>query len=137
MINSKNLDIMKENKVDSYWTLGWKYSNNHTEKLRSKFLSLSDDEIKELCKKFLIDNYRRRSFYLSDEYSEHWKLNTARYSYGDKDLLCAKFYFNWYDSIEIGLNFFGRCYIQEHIEHQPISLIYDISIDDFLEKYLQ
>lgn len=123
-------------KVDSYWTLGWKYSNNHTEKLRSKFLSLSDDEIKELCKKFLIDNYRRRSFYLSDEYNKDWKLNTVRYPYGDKDLICANFYFNWYDSIDIGLNVFGRCYIEEHMEHQPASLICDISIDEFLEKYL-
>ena len=122
-------------KVDNYSTHSWKYSKNHIEKLRSKYLSLSDDEIKELCKKFLKDNCWR-SFYLSDEYNDCWRLDTIRYPYGDKDLICAKFYFIWYDSIEIGLNIFGRCYIQEQIEHQPATLTYDISIDEFLENYL-
>lgn len=122
-------------KVNNYWMLGWKYGNNLTEKLRSKFLSLSDDETKELCKKFLIDNHWR-SLYLADEFNEHWKFTTVRYPYGDKDLICANFHFNWYDSIDIGLNVFGRCYIQEHMEHQPITLICDISIDEFLKKYL-
>lgn len=123
------------NKVDNYSTISWKYSKNHVEKLRSKYLSLSDDEIKELCKKFLMDNCRR-SFYLSDEYNDRWRLDTVRNTYGDKDLICAKLYFSWYDSIEIGLNIFGRCYIQEQIEHQPATLTCDISIDEFLEKYL-
>lgn len=122
-------------KVNSYWMRNWKHSKNCTEKLRSKFLRLSDDEIKELCKKFLIDN-SCQIFSLSDEYNENWHLSTFRYPYGDKDLICANFYFDWYDSIDIGLNVFGRCYIELNREHQPPWLICDISIDEFIEKYL-
>lgn len=128
--------MTKNNTVNSYNYNYWENSKNPAETMRYKFLKLSDDEIKTLCKTFYKDSNVRgliENFY-SDEYDDFWKLETKRCNNGD--LICATLHIAYYDSAWIGLNCFGHCFIDIAPERFPRENVVDITIDKFLEKYL-
>ena len=112
------------------------------EKLQKRFIALSDEDVKVLVDKWINDHYNWESNgCLNSVKEEHFIIRTNRASYKapwDKryKLISISGGINYYDSLNFGINDFGRCWLIYQAEHCQEEILYNKSIDEFLEEYL-
>lgn len=112
------------------------------EKLQKRFIALSDEDVKVLVNKWINDYFNWESCgCLNSVKEEHFIIRTNRASYKapwDKryKLISISGGINYYDSLNFGINDFGRCWLIFQIEHCQEEILYNKSIDEFLEEYL-
>ena len=112
------------------------------EKLYKKYKNLSDDEVKVLIDKWIDDyfnwdrNYCLKS-HKDKEFHIHINRNTRKAPWVENyEIITIDGGIHYYDDLNFYINDFGRCWLIYQPEHCDEDILYDKSIDEFLEKYL-